>query len=175
MQGSLDQPPITVRSSQSTSLLMLLIAVVLVAIFIQMMKDPEQSRLVVWLGLVLFAACIPLFAWRLIRPDILILAPDGITWRSLLRTVHWSWDDVQGFRAYKPAPKAISKHVGFDFTPSYHAGSSGLRQAAKALTGVEGSLGGGWEIDAAELADLLNRARARWAASSPSAVPRTAN
>ena len=33
----------------------------------------------------------------------------------------------------------------------------------KALTSVEGSFGGGWELGAAELADLFNQARAHWA------------
>jgi hypothetical protein len=31
------------------------------------------------------------------------------------------------------------------------------------MTGVEGSLGTGWELSAADLAELLNKARARWA------------
>jgi hypothetical protein len=160
MQGSPDQPPIVIRSWRGNSALMLLIAAGFVAIGAFMIRDPKQSAMISWLIMIFFGAGIPLFGWRLIRPDVLTLSPNGMTWRSALRTVEWRWDDVRNFRPYSPAPKTISKHVGFDFTDS--ARGAQLRHAAKAMTGVEGSIGGGWELGAAELAELLNQARARW-------------
>jgi hypothetical protein len=162
MQGSLDAPPIVIRSSRGNSALMLAISAVFVAIGAFMLRDPEQSAAISWLIIIVFAAGIPFFGWRLIRPDILTLSPDGVIWRGALRTVHWKWGDAQNFRPYSPAGKTISKHVGFDFTDNARA--SRLRHATKAMTGVEGSLGGGWELSAAELAELLNTARARWVA-----------
>jgi hypothetical protein len=127
-----------------------------------MLHDPKESAAMSYLIMIFFGAGIPLFGWRLIRPDVLTVAPDGLTWRSVLRTARYQWDDVQNFRAYKPTSKTISKHVGFDFTDSYRAKRGGPYGLAKAMTGVEGSLGGGWELGAAELAELLNDARARW-------------
>jgi hypothetical protein len=167
VQGSIDQPPIVVRSSQLRSF-------VLVASGVLILKAPESPA---WgyLMIAFFGLGIPLFAWRLIRPDILIVAPGGITWRSAIRTSHWHWSDVQRFRPYSPAGRTISKHLGFDFTDSYPAQNRQLRHIAKAIAGVEGSLGGGWELSAADLADLLNKARIRWAGAlpSPSGMPRS--
>ena len=163
MQGSLDQPPIIIRSSQKYSALLLLIAIVFVASFVFMLRDPTINRGTAYFGLVFFGLGIPLFAWRLIRPDVMTLAPDGITRRSTFRAIHWTWGDVQAFRAYKPTSKNVSKHLGFDFTDSYYAKGGRDLRAVKAITGVEGSLGGGWEMNATDLADLLNTARARWA------------
>jgi hypothetical protein len=61
--------------------------------------------------------------------------------------------------------RATVQHVGFDFAASYQAQAQ-ARNADKALTGVESSLGGGWELSAVELSDLLNKARARWVGRS---------
>lgn len=162
MQGSLDLPPIVIRSSIFTSLLMLLIAMIFVAIGVWVLRDPTENHTMAYLLIAFFGAGIPLFGWRLVRPDVLTVAPDGITWSTALRTVHWAWDDVQNFRAYSPASRTVSKHLGFDFTDSYRARNGQFSLTAKALTGVEGSFGGGWELGAADLADLLNKARARW-------------
>jgi hypothetical protein len=163
MLGSLDAPPAIIRSSRRNSALMLLIAAAFIAIGALMLRDPKQSATVSWLIMIFFGAGIPLFALRLIRPDALTLAPDGITLRNSLRTTNFSWADVQNFRAYRPTSMTISKHLGFDFTDSYRAMHGGAYGLAKTLTGVEGSFGGGWEIGATDLAELLNEARARWA------------
>jgi hypothetical protein len=167
MQGSLDQPPIVIRSSQKTSLWMLLASIVFVAGGVLIARDPTQNPVMGYLGIAFFGAGIPLFAYRLIRPDVLTVAPDGITWRTPFRTASWRWDDVRNFRPYAPGGRTISKHLGFDFTDDYHLHSKGLRRTAKTLTGVEGSLGGGWELSAADLADLLTTARTRWTRMRP--------
>jgi hypothetical protein len=162
VQGNLDLPPIIVSSSRWISALMLLIATGFVAIGAFMLRDPKEPAWIAYAVMGFFGLGVPLFAWRLVRPDRLRLAPDGITWRSVLRTSHFKWDEVKNFRAYSPGTE--SKHLGFDFTDSYHGQGSRFRQTARTMTGVEGSFGGGWELGAAELADLLNKARARWVA-----------
>jgi hypothetical protein len=163
MQGSLDDPPIMIRSSRWKAALFLLIATGFVAISIWMLSDPKANRWMAWLGIIFFGFGIPVFGLRVIRPDVLMLAPDGITWRSVFRTARWRWTELQNFHPYSPTGGA-SKHVGFELTNSTQGRDGGLRGAARALTGgVEGSLGDGWELSASELADLLNRARARWA------------
>jgi Bacterial PH domain len=161
--GSLDQPPIVIRSSRLYSALMLLIAAGFVAIGAFMLRDPKESATTSYLIMIFFGAGIPLFAWQVIRPGVLTLSPDGVSWRSPFRTVHYQWSDIQTFRPYKPAAKSLSKHLGFDFTDSYRARRGGPYGLAKAMAGVEGSFGGGWELSAADLAELLNQARARWA------------
>jgi len=162
MQGSLDQPPIMIRSSPTHSILILTIDIVFVTIFVFMLRDPASIAVVSYLGIVFFGAGIPIFTWRLIRPDILILSPDGITWRSTFRTINWSWDDVGSFRTWKPGSEMNMKHVGFDFTDNYLARSGRLFPPIRDITGVDGSLGTGWELKAAGLAELLNQARTRW-------------
>jgi len=163
MQGSLDAPPIVIRSSRGNSALMLLISAAFVATGVLILKDPKESPTIAWLVMIFFGLGIPIFGWRLLRPDMLTLTPDGISWRTMFRSAQWTWDDLQNFRAYKPTSKTISKHLEFDFTDSYHARRGGSRGVVKAITGVEGSLGTGWELSAADLAELLTKARARWA------------
>jgi hypothetical protein len=162
MQGSLDLPPIVIRSSRITAALMLLICTGFVAIGIWIVRDPAEDHVAAYLASAFFALGIPLFMWRLVRPDVLTLTPEGINWRSIFRTSSFRWDEVQDFRPYAPSGKATSKHVGFDFSASYHAQHGALSRTARQLTGVDGSLGGGWELGATDLADLLNNARARW-------------
>jgi Bacterial PH domain len=162
MQGSLDDPPIVIRSSQWKATVFLLISLGFVAIAVLILQDPKESHWPAWLGIALFGLGIPVFGLRLVRPDRLTLTPDGITWRSPLRTTHWTWNDVQSFRPYVPAPTTVARHVGFDFTETYRGRDVGLRGTAKALTGVEGSLGSGWEMGPAELCDLLNNAQRKW-------------
>jgi len=163
MQGSFDAPPIIIRSSRGKSALMLLISITFVASGMLILRDPKQSATMAWLVMIFFGAGIPIFGWRLVRPDVLTLTHDGITWRSIFRTSQWAWDDVGNFRAYAPTRKTISKHLGFDFTDRYNAKRGGSRGIVKAITSVEGSLGTGWELSAADLAELLNKARVRWA------------
>jgi hypothetical protein len=170
MQGSLDAPPIVIHSSRGSSALMLLIAVGFVAIGVWMLRDPKENAVISYLIIGFFGIGIPLFALRLIRPDVLTLTPDvltltpdGMSWRTAFRSAQWTWDDVENFRAYAPTGKTISKHLGFDFTDNYHAKRGGSRGIVKAITSVEGSLGTGWEMSAADLAELLTKAKARWA------------
>ena len=92
-----------------------------------------------------------LIATIFVVTDALSVAPDGITWCGVFRTVHWIWDDVHNFRPYAPTGRTISKHLGFDFTDRHHGRSGAPLKVVKAMTGVEGSLGTGWQLSAADL------------------------
>ena len=162
MQGSLNLPPVIIRSSRKTAALMLSICAGFVAIGLMMARDPEENPVIAYFVSGFFALGIPLFGWRLIRPDTLTLTPDGVFWQSIFRSVRWKWEEVQDFRAYSPTGKPGSKHVGFDFTDTYREGTSTFSRVSKQVTGVYGSFGDGWELSAADLADLLNNARIRW-------------
>jgi hypothetical protein len=166
MQGSLDQPPIIIRSSPKHAVLMLVIGIIFVTVFTFTLRDPTQNRVIAYLGIALFGLCIPVFSWRLVRPDSLSISAGGITWRNALRTTHWAWDDVKAFRAYRPTSKNAIKHLGFDFTDNYYAKNGRDLRALKPIIGVEGSLGTGWELSATNLAKLLNEARTRWSGAA---------
>jgi hypothetical protein len=167
MQVSLDNSPVIVRSSQRTALWMLVVCILFVGVFILMLRDPaEQSNsLIAYAGAAFFGLGIPVFAARLLRPDTLEIGPSGLVWRSLFRSTSFRWRDVRNFRPYRPTARVRSPHIGFEFADDYQPERRGSREAVRQFTGVEGSLGGGWEIDAAELVDLLNAAQARWASS----------
>lgn len=160
MQGSLGQPPIVIRSSRATAALMLSIVAGFVAIGLMMAQDPEESAVIGYLMAGAFSLGIPVFAWRLVRPDTMTLTPDGISWQNMFRTDRWEWSEVQDFHAYKPTSRTIAKHVGFVFTNRGRDGAPG--DAAEESTEATGSFGTGWELSAADLADLLNNARGLW-------------
>lgn len=160
MQGSLAQPPIIIHSSRLVAAGMLLIVIGFVATGIMMARDPEENPVVAYLVAGFFALGIPVFAWRLFRPDTLMLTPEGIFFQGMRGTDSWSWSEVRDFRPYRPTGKTILKHVGFNFADGERTGAPG--PAAQQLPDVEGSLGNGWELGAADLADLLNRARGLW-------------
>lgn len=164
MQGSLDSPPVIVRSSQRTTLWMLLVSILFTGASITMLREPaKQSQL--WIDYacaVFFGLGIPIFSARLFRPDTLFIGPSGLVWRSVFRSMSLRWHDVRNFRPYRPTALVRSAHIGFDFADDYKPEQHGSRGVVRQLTSVEGSFGGGWELDAAELAKLLNGARAKW-------------
>ncbi len=161
MQGSLGQPPIIIRLSRATTALMLIIDVGFVALGVMMARDPEEIAVVGYLIAGLFALGIPIFVWRLVRPDTMTLTPDGITWHNVFRTDRWAWSEVQDFHAYTPPGRTIAKYVGFVFTGSGAPGEDPNT----------GSFGTGWELSAADLADLLNQARVQWLRSRRTQPP----
>jgi hypothetical protein len=166
MQSNPDNLPIVVRSSRRTALLMLVGCIVFVGIFILMLRDPHRAgqsqTFIAYIGAVLFGLGIPIFFVRLVRPDVLEMTPSGLVWRSLFRTTSFRWRDVKNFRPYRPTSLVRNPHVGFDYADDYQPEKRGSRAAIRQFTGVEGSLGGGWDLAAGELAALLNSAHARW-------------
>ena len=54
MQGSLNAPPIVIRSSRTYSALMLVIAAVFVAIGAFMLRDPKESATISYLVMIFF-------------------------------------------------------------------------------------------------------------------------
>jgi hypothetical protein len=165
MKGSLDNPPVLIFSSRWKSLLVLagcLAFVAMGAFMLKSMNSDDPQRRVAYLCIGFFGLGSPLMAWRFLFPDSLLLAPEGIVWRSALRTMRWTWQEVGNFQVCRITRSGT---VGFDFSPSYTK-QIRLRATNKSLFGVEGSFTGGWEIGPDELARLLNAARARWCATS---------
>jgi hypothetical protein len=165
MQGSLDSPPVVISTSRAKAALIAVIAALFVAMIIEMWSSGAIAKMTVfkqfWMyaGLALFGLGLPLMLLRLIRPDRLMLSPNGIDWLAL-RKQSWRWSEVQHFRPYKVS--RFSSHVGFNFTDEYKRLNT-MRQVSSFLTGgVESSFGGGWELSPREMAALLNDAKQRW-------------
>jgi len=161
MKGSLETPPIVIRAARWKSLLYLLICFFFAGIGAIALATGNMSLAFWWayVSVVFFGLGVVLFGWRILRPDTLALSPEGIFWRSLWRTIRWSWREVSNFRIVPLGPS--TQQVGFDFTAA-HEGQARLRAINAAVAGVEASLGGGWELAPAKLCDLLNAARAKW-------------
>lgn len=156
MQGSLDTPPVIVRTSRRISFVGFLVCgVVLYFNLTSLIREdwPHQVQPYIWLyvsGLGLFY-----FVWQLIDPMTLRLAPDGLTWKNTFGSRHWSWEEISNFR------KSFGLLVGCDLS-SRNPITGWLRPINKGVSGSHGVLGFGWELGSAKLIELLNTARARW-------------
>jgi hypothetical protein len=165
MRGNLDNPPVVVRTSRWKALWGLLGSIFFVGAAIAILRDPaKQSHFwIAYAGAAFFGLGIPIFIALLLRPHTLEIGPSGLVWRNLFRTESFRWRDVRDFRPYRPSAKVITPAIGFDFADDYKPQQRRFRWVVRQCTGVAGSLGSGWELNAAELANLLNAARARWA------------
>ncbi|HTX49092.1 MAG TPA: DUF805 domain-containing protein [Caulobacteraceae bacterium] len=119
----------------------------------------------VWLALVAVSATFG--AWIATSPARLELSPAGLAEQRLLGARRWAWSEVYDFR---PALVGLEgRTVGFSFTTPPR---TPLKRLGAAVTGLEGSLAPGWELDPPSLAGLLNGARDRWlAAGDPAPRP----
>lgn len=159
MQGSLDQPPIVLRTSVLKAGLLMIgsgIAAFFCGSLITMTPPPSRALS----GLVAFGLAAVYFAWRLVCPNILTLSPEGLAWQSPFRTTRWAWRDVSRFRAIQV--HIFSQHVGFDVADGV-PGPMSFTQYYVRYAGADNSLGGSWEVSARALAEILNAAQARWA------------
>jgi hypothetical protein len=164
VEGSLEIPPVVVRSARWKSFLSLLGSVAFIALGAILITSDRNAYdpLVGVMALVFAAASTLVFAWQLVQPASLTLSPDGIAWRSLWRRKQWTWREVRGFRVVSVGRLGNTKLVGFDYVPS-HQGEEGLRTLNRVFGGgAEQSVGAGWELSAAELCELLNAARTKW-------------
>jgi hypothetical protein len=162
MQGSLDQPPIVIRSSTLKSF-SLMAGCALIAAFswLEMSISPSSSHAAS--GFVAFGLAVPYYAWLLLSPNVLTLSPEGLELKTRWRKARWSWQEVSRFRVVPV--HILSRHIGFDLAEA-PAGSGSFMQYYVGYAGADDSLGGGWELDPAGLADLLNQAQTRWAPRS---------
>lgn len=149
--GSLDHPPLIVRSSRWKALATL--AVGLVFGFFWGRTNPHAGAAWDFAFHWAIAALIVGFGvFRLIKPSRLELSPTGLVWFTGIQTVRYAWSDFSGF-AVETRPKGGS-YAGFTL-----AEKTAQRSAFSALSG---SLGGGWDISVEELVVNLNDARRRW-------------
>lgn len=147
MRGSLDHPPIVVRTSRWKALLHLLSVAVLAALMSPVARTRWMANPLAWMLIVIFGALVLASLWELAAPGRLVIGPDGVEQRDLWRRRVWGWGEAHRFR---PASNRFYRFVGFDRVP----GTSGA--------GSVDGLNQDWELPPAALAALLNQARDRW-------------
>lgn len=159
MRGSLDSPPIVVDGSRLRAILLAAgsLSFVLGGFYV-IARSGGLAGLVPTL---FFSLTGVVALWMVLEPPRLEIGPDGIAQRVLGRTHRLAWSDIHDFR---PASVGVgARAVGFDYL-NERPKSGRLRRLTAAITGVEGMLQPGYELEPHRLADLLNHARERWLA-----------
>ena len=156
MQGSFENPPIIIRTSHTFSsvgamICFALFCLGLAPVFLGKVPFRVGDH---FISIAFGIGCL-YFVWQLISPSSLVLAPDGLTWKTCYIARHWYWRDVSNFRVMSLGS------VGCDLSDDRRA-VSWLRGPNKALTGSQGSFGFGWEGGAATVVAALTAARLRW-------------
>jgi uncharacterized membrane protein YhaH (DUF805 family) len=170
MQGSLEAPPIIIRGRrwypQMTwlALLFSLGAVSQAWMFLTPGVRAPQSAYISTPFLVIML--IGLFA-RAVWPPRMEIGPGGIVLRGLVRTRRRPWGEAFAFR---PVRYRGVEFVGYDI-PAGAAAGSALGRAVARNAGADGLLAGNMEVEADDLASLLNRARAQWTAEATAPAP----
>jgi hypothetical protein len=165
--------PRTIRESRLKVSGFLAGAIGLMAIGIWMVKWPDHASDVVWgwVDLVLCGAGALVFAWLLVKPQVLRLDEQGFTLDGglLRRPRQVAWADVDRFFIYR-GPRGV-KIVGYNYRPG-RAPQSALRKIASVL-GAEsdGDLPRNWTISPEALVALLNDYHAECAAAAQPPQP----
>jgi len=166
MDGSFDEPPITVRQSRLKLILRFGPWLVLAFALVLALATHRQDLLIYGLfvsktlvsaifyaALFLFTAIAAVTASVLVSPAALVFAPDGFTYTSLWGTRRLSWNDVDGFQV--GGPSASQQMVFYNLSQRY------LSDHAHKDSPL-GSFGRSWSMSAHELAFLLNNAKEKW-------------
>ena len=157
MQGSLDQPPITLFRKRGRMAVFALISALFVATGIWTLTLPDPGFMP-WLCIAVFGLCLVLFLFMLIRPGRLEIDQRGIALTTIGARRAYAWSQAANFR---PTQVSLTSMIGFDFVRP-DGSSSALAGVNTALSGAAAALPAGWELNDADLAQLLNNARARW-------------
>lgn len=160
MRGSLDAPPIIVVTSRYKFLLLLATSGAFVAGGISMTRDGQTGGYGV---ACFFGLCAIVALWRLLVPARLELSPKQLLWFNGRKTLRFRWTDFQAFVPLHPA--RFSTHIGFILAPGSQVRTR-MSDWNRKTFGLDGSLGGGWEIRPSDLIELLNGARQRWERST---------
>lgn len=152
MRGSLDDPPIIIRTARWKAVLHLGAVVLVAAIMSPLARTPLWNNPLAFMLYAIFGALAVASVWELVWPGRLVIDAEGFSQRDLWRTRRWSWSEARHFR---PAENRFYDFVGFDSVPG----------AAPRRTGGIDGLNQDWELEPRALAALMNGARARWFAA----------
>ena len=150
MRGSLDDPPIVIRTAPWKAWLHLGAVGFMAALLWPLYHSPLANAPLAWMLYALFGALVVASVWELIWPSRLVIGPEGFAARELWRYRRWSWSEA---RHFAPAENRFYNFVGFNAVRP--------RGAAPRAGGLDG-LNQDWELPPPALAALLNQARDRW-------------
>jgi len=157
VEGSLDDPPIVLRQDRLKLSLMFLACAAVTGLLLLPPWGPNSTGRLVALGF--FGLCSAISGLMAARPSLLILGPDGLTWRAMWRTFEYPWSAFARFYVFS--------RKGWLHGVAAELAHEGPPKAAwrRFLTGSL-DLGSFWELPPQRVADVLNEARARWAAAA---------
>ena len=153
--------PLVISASRGKTLLLLsasLVFVLACALLIYVSEDGDTAGL--WWCMAFFGLGALVFAWQLVRPQILMLNEQGFSLGGgLVRSPKLvPWKDIEGFYVVHRR-RRIGDMIGYDFAPGVKE-SSVVRSVTKSL-GAEAALPQGWTLSPEEMVVLLNEYRRR--------------
>ena len=139
--------------SRGKTLLFLAGSVGAVAVALLLGRNDDDSGLK-WAA-AFFSVCSLTFVWTLIRPQKLILEPDGFSLAGGLMPKPYKvpWQDVSGFFVV-PVVRGTSV-IGYNFTPDAASRRRGV-ELARRISGAEGALHGVWPRSTVRIVGELN-------------------
>lgn len=154
-----------IKSSRGKTLLFLLMSLAFVSVFVAIPSESPSEGYKSWLGGAFFGLCSVVFAFLLIRPQRLLLAPTGFTVAGgLIRSPKQIlWRDVSPLFVYHLAKGG--KMIGYNFTPGARKESTVTR--VNRFVGAEGALPKGWPGSPERMVERINAYRAQALAEAP--------
>lgn len=151
--------PRTIEASRLKMSLYLAGSLIFVAIGAMMVGD-DSTNLKAWLALVFFGLCAAIFAFLLMRPQVLELDAKGFTVRGgfIRAPKKVLWRDVESVFVYK-LPRG-GKMIGYNLVPAARKDTA-LGRIARSF-GADGALPKGWPGSPEKMAEDLNAYRV-WA------------
>jgi hypothetical protein len=164
MRGSLDQPPLVITTSRLGPALLMAMSVGFLALLGWALSDggsaPGWRE---WGGLALLALLALFFAWRLLRPDYVVIGREGLssaTWRGVRS---YGWRELSKFSLRTSYSRGFRSLTMITFTPVGRLGRPSFRQRLNlAFCRDTDAIVGPWELSAEKLVALLNEALAKW-------------
>ena len=154
-----------IKSSRGKTVLFLLISLAFVATSVTIPSEDAAENYKSWFAGAFFGVCSVVFAWLLIRPQRLLLAPTGFTFAGgLVRSPkHVLWRDVNPF--FVNRLKMGGKMIGYNFAPGARRDSTLIR--VNRFAGNDGVLPKGWPESPELMVERINAYRARALAEDP--------
>ena len=152
MKGSLNQPPIIIRTARWKAGLHLAVVALVGVLCSPVLRTKWLDNAYAWFVIAIFGIVAAASLWELIWPGRLVIGPEGFEQRDLWRARRWSWAEA---RRFAPARNRFYDFVGFDHV-------AGRAPPRRGLWPGSDGLNQDWELAPAALAALLNQARAQW-------------
>jgi hypothetical protein len=151
----------------------LLVCAVGAVICFNILRDPASGDRVhayIYVTLCAFGALVS-FLQLIPGSSFLQLTPEGFTVRTMWRTRSIRWSDIEHFGVAEVSTvhglrRQRHQMVGYDFSASYPGEGSTLRNLNRKLSGFEASLPDNYGWNYEELADHLNKLKARFTGRS---------